>query len=431
MAISGLQALFRRPTARSAGWLLIDRGVRLGGGLLVSLLVARALGPDDFGLLSFAVTIALFAAAMASLGSDGILVRELVQARDQPATLGSAAALRFVAGLLGLATAVLAATLVRPGDSTLRTLTLILGIAAPLGTSQVIDLWFQARQHPRDAVLARIGAFGIAAGLRIGMVLSNAPLSAIAWALAGEAVFGAVAVVGVYRRAGGQLQTWRFSHVQARILLRDGLPLLAASLLVTLYLRIDQLMIGWYLGDAPLGIYSAAVRLAEPWALLPTTVIAAALPGLVALRDNDPAAFEGRIRRLYAAITAYGYGIGLLATLLAGPIVPLLLGPAFAEAVPSVIILTWASLFAALGSARGAYLTAMGWTHLHTPTVALGALTNLGLNAWLIPAYGLAGAAVASLVAYWVAAHGACLLIPQLRPTAGALGRALLWPKFW
>jgi Na+-driven multidrug efflux pump len=73
----------------------------------------------------------------------------------------------------------------------------------------------------------------------------------------------------------------------------------------------------------------------------------------------------------------------------------------------------------------------MGWTNLHTPTVALGALTNLLLNFWLIPQYGLVGAAIASLIAYWFAAHGACFLFPQLRPTGAALSRALLWPKFW
>jgi O-antigen/teichoic acid export membrane protein len=432
MPISRLRSFLQRPTAQSAGWLLLDRAVRLGGGLLVSLLVARLLGPADFGLFSYALTIALFATTMAALGGDGILVRELVHTRDTPAaTLGSAAALRLGAGFLGLGVAGFAAALLRPADSSLLGLTLILGLAAPLGASQVIDLWFQARQQPRNAVLARIGAFSIAAAWRIGLVLHDAPLGAFAWATSGEALLGAIAALVVYRHAGGQLSTWRISAVQVRLLLRDGLPLLVASLLVTLYLRVDQLMIGWLLGDAPLGLYSAAVRLAEPWVLLPTTLLSAALPGLVALREGDPAAFEQRISRLYAAITAYGYIIGLLATLLAGTLAPLLLGSAFAEAVPSVIILTWAGLFAALGSARGVYLVAMGWTNLHTPTVALGALANLLLNLWLIPQYGLAGAAFASLIAYWFAAHGACFLFPQLRPTGAALSRALLRPKFW
>ncbi len=430
--MSRLRAFASRPTARSAGWLIIDRAVRLGGGLLVSLLIARALGPEDFGLLSYALTIALFATAMAALGSDGILVRELVQAHAKPAsTLGSAAALRLGAGLLGLGVAGLAAALLRPDDRTLLGLTAILGLAAPLGASQVIDLWFQAGQRPRNVVLARSGAFSLAAALRIGLVATNAPLSAFAWATAGEALLGAGAAMAVYHHAGGRLSAWRIRAEQLRILLRDGLPLLAASLLVTLYLRIDQLMIGQLLGDAPLGIYSAAVRLAEPWVVLPTTLITAALPGLVALRASDTAAFERRVGQLYAAITLYGYAIALLVTLLASPLVPLLLGPAFAAAVPSVIILTWAGLFAALGSARGAYLTAMGWTHLHTPTVALGALVNLLLNFWLIPLYGLIGAASASLIAYWIAAHGACLLFPRLRPTGAAMTRALLWPKFW
>lgn len=432
MAISRLSAFFRGPTAHSAGWLLIDRGVRLGGGLAVSVLVARALGPSEFGLLSYAFTIALFATATATLGGDGILVRELVQQPDDaPHILGSAALLRLVAGMLGLALAGVAAALLRPDDAMLSGLTLILGIAAPLAASQVIDLWFQARRQPRDAVLARIGAFAASAALRVGLIYTDAPLSAFAWAIGGEALVGALAALLVYRRAGGRVRAWRFSRKQTHLLLHDGLPLLAASLLVTLYLRIDQVMIGGLLGDAPLGIYAAAVRLAEPWVILPTTVIAAALPRLVALHAADQAAFERRMTQLYAAIAAYGYAIGLAVTLAAGAVVPFLLGPAFREAIPSVIVLTWAGLFAALGSARGAYLTALGQTHLHTPTVVLGALANVLLNVWLIPAYGLLGAAFASLIAYWFAAHGACWLIPQLRPAGAAISRALLWPKFW
>lgn len=427
-----VRAFVRRPTISSAGWLLVERGVRLGGGLLVSLLVARALGPANFGLFSYALTIALFATAAATLGGDGILVREIVRApAAETATLGSAAALRLAAGLAGLGGACLAAVLLRPADPVLLGLTAVVGLAAPLGASLVIDLWFQARQDPRNAVVARISAFLLIAAVRIGLALTGAPVQAYAWATAGEALLGAAFVLAAYLHAGGRLSAWRIGREPLRILLRDGLPLLAAGLLVTLYLRIDQLMIGALLGDAPLGIYSAAVRLAEPWVVLPTTVISAVLPRLVALRTNDPPALERRVGRLYAAITAYGYAIGLLTTVLAGPLVPLLLGREFADAVASVIILTWAGLFAALGSARGAYLTAMGWTHLHTPTVALGAGANVLLNLWLIPLFGATGAALASLIAYWLAAHGACLLFALLRATGAAMTRALLWPKFW
>jgi O-antigen/teichoic acid export membrane protein len=416
----------------SAFWLVLDRVVRLGGGLLVSLLMARALGPTDFGLYSYALALVSFTLAIGTLGLDGILVRELVRSPDTaPATLGSAALLRWGAGLCGVAAAAVGALLLRPADSLFVWLTLVLALAAPLHASQVIDFWFQAQQTPRNVVLARIMAFGLLALVRVGMILVEAPLIAFAWAIWSEALIGALGVNIAYWRSGGRMAHWQITWGALSHLVRDGVPLLVAALLITLYLRMDQIMIGWLIDEQALGMYAVAVRLAEPWPLLPVTVIGAALPVMVRLRESDPLRFEQRMRQIYAVVSLYGYVVGISATLLAPLLVPLLLGPAFRDAIPSTIVLVWAGLFVGLGSARSMYFTALRWTDLHTLTVALGALTNLLLNLWLIPLYGAFGAALASLIAYWMAVHGACLLIPRLWPTARMIAQTMFWPKFW
>jgi Na+-driven multidrug efflux pump len=53
------------------------------------------------------------------------------------------------------------------------------------------------------------------------------------------------------------------------------------------------------------------------------------------------------------------------------------------------------------------------------------------LNYILIPHYGGSGAAIASLVAYWFAAHGACFLFRPLSDTGKMMTKALLYPKIW
>lgn len=420
------------PTAGNAGWLLLERLVRLGGGLLISLWLARHLGPADFGALNYAIALTLVFGALAALGLDGILVRELVRAPDEAqALLGSAAALRLAGGALALGLAALTAALLRPGDPLTLALVAVLGLAGPLQASAVIDLWFQARQQAGAAVLARIGAFLAAASLRVGLILGGAPLLAFAWAVVAEAGLGAIAVGLAFGRSRERPGAWRFDLGRARRLLADSWPLIFSGLMVTIYLRVDQLMLGQIRGDVELGVYSAAVRLAEIWPMLPTTLATAALPGVVAAREAGPAAYAERLRRLYALIAALGY-LGVLATtLLARPLVGLLLGPGYAAAAPTLVVLGWAGLFTGLGVARSAYLTAENLAGLHFLTVLLGGLANVALNWLLIPPLGGLGAALASLVAYWLAAHGSCFLIPRLRPAGADLTRALLWPKFW
>lgn len=434
--IARLRAAWARPelrrTAGSAAWLLADRLLRLVGGLLVGLWVARHLGPADFGRYNFALALSLLVAALTTLGLDSILVRELVRRPErEPELLGTALLLRLLGGLTAQLVAVAAAAALRPADGQIAALTAVIGLAGVLQASLVVDLWFQARVAARDAVLARTLAFLLAALLRVGLIVAGAPLLAFAAAYVAEALLGAAAVLAAYTRRGGRPLAWRPSLERARRLLADSWPLILGGLLVNAYLRIDQVMLGQLRGDAELGVYSGAVRLAEVLPLVSAALIAATLPAVVAARERDPALYAERLRRLYALVVAIGYAGALLATLVARPLVDLLLGPDFAEAAPQLIVLAWAGVFVGLGLARSSFLTAENYTRQHLASVAAGCAANVGLNWLLIPPLGGLGAALASLVAYWLAVHGACFLIPALRPTGRALTRALLYPKFW
>jgi O-antigen/teichoic acid export membrane protein len=434
--IARLRAALGRPELRRAagntGWLLADRLLRLVGGVLVGLWVARHLGPAGFGALNFALALSVIVTSLATLGLDSILVRELVRGpAAEPRLLGSALLLRLAGGLAAQLLIVALAALLRPGDTLTLALTAIVGLGGVLQAFLVIDLWFQARVQSRAAVLARATAFLAAVLLRVALILSAAPLPAFAWAYVAEWLLGALLLLTAYRRHGGRPLAWRPSRTLLRALLADSWPLIFAGLLVNLYLRIDQVMIGQLLGNAELGVYSAAVRLAEVLPLLPGAIIASTLPAIVAAREAAPLAYADRLQRLYALVAAIGYAAAIGATLAAAPLVTLLLGPGYEAATPQIIVLAWAGVFVGLGMARSSFLTAENLTRLHLMTVAIGCAANVLLNWLLIPRIGGLGAAVASLVAYWLAAHGSCFLFPPLRPAGWAITRALLLPKFW
>lgn len=431
-----LRSLWHRPVLRklsqNIGWLLFDGALRLVGGMLVSFWLARHLGPAAFGSYNYALSLALMMGAIATLGLDSIVVRELVrEPQGAPSILGSAALLRLGGGALAVLVAVGAAALLRPGDNAALAMTALLSLASPLQALSTIDLWFKSRVEARDVVLARNAAFLVATLIRVGLIMAGAPLIAFGWAFAAEAALGAAAAVVAYRRHRGHLSGWRPAMWRARSLLADSWPLIFSGLLVTLYLRIDQVMIGQMVGDAELGVYAAAVRVAEVFPLISGAIIASAYPAVVAAREADEALFYDRLRRLYALVAALGYAAALLTTVCAPFLIALLAGPNYAAAAPMLAVLAWAGLFSALGMARSAYLNAANLARLHTITVALGCLANVALNWLLIPGLGGLGAAIASLISYWLAGHGSCYLVPALRPQGSMLSRALLWPKFW
>src|SRR3546814_19944201 len=75
----------------SFSWLLMDKLVALGGAAIVNIVIARHLGPYDFGLLNYVVSMAALAAAVGGLGITGQLMRELAyDPDDEPQLLGSA-----------------------------------------------------------------------------------------------------------------------------------------------------------------------------------------------------------------------------------------------------------------------------------------------------------------------------------------------------
>src|SRR6266487_3807766 len=112
----------------NAGWLFADKISRIGVAVFVGVWIARYLGPEQFGLLSFASAFVALFAVMGSLGLDGIVVREIVlnpEGKDH--ILGTAFVLKLCGGAATLVASIAMISLVRPGDSLSRCL---VGLAA-------------------------------------------------------------------------------------------------------------------------------------------------------------------------------------------------------------------------------------------------------------------------------------------------------------
>ncbi len=167
-------------------------------------------------------------------------------------------------------------------------------------------------------------------------------------------------------------------------------------------------------GTEEVGIYSVAVRLAEIWYFMPMAVFWSVFPSIIEAKAASEQLFYERLQQLYNLIALLSYAIAVPVTLLAQWLVPALFGEAYARGGLMLAILIWSNVFYGLEIARSSFLTVMHWTRIYLLTVTLGCLLNVVFNYWLIPLYGGMGAVIASLVAYWFAAHGSCFLFKPL-----------------
>lgn len=416
----------------NTGWLFADKILRMGLGLLVGVWMARYLGPGQFGLLNFAGSFATLFSALALLGLEAIIVRELVRSpADQDELLGTTFFLRLLSGGISFAAALLTIFIIRPDEPMTHLLVALAGGMLIFQAVDVIDLWFQSEVNSRYVVMARSAAFLCSAALKVVLILAGAPLVAFAVANALELALGAVGLLIVYRLNGQSVSRWRLRADKVKQLMAESLPLVLSGIVFMVYLRVDQVMLGQMVGDEEVGIYAAAVRVAEIWYFIPVAVVSSVFPNIIKARAADEGEFYLRLQRLYNLMAFMGYAVAVPVTLAAGFIITLLFGDAYAAAGPMLAVLVWAGLFANLTVARNAYLLAMNWSRLLFSVVCLGAFANVALNLLLIPRFGGMGAVIASCVSYWVAAHGACYCFRPLHRTANMLSRALLYPRFW
>ncbi len=419
---------FRRAAA-NLGWLVAERGGRLVLGTAVGLIVARYLGPERLGLLSYSVAFVTLLGFVPALGLEAILKREVLNAPEKTAELlGSAWALRLVAGAVGGAAVVGVARagwgLAGDEPRLLEALALLLFQPALF----LPELWLQTQLRAKAAAVAQLGALAVASGVRLWLIASEAPLTAFAWVLVGEMVLGAWGFQAVARRAGLRM-SWRAARVETmRRLLAESWPLMFASFAVVVYMKIDEVMLRHLAGPAAVGVYAAAARLSEVWYFLPTALASSVLPALLRAKGNDAAEYAKRQQQYYDLSAGVAYGLSVPVALAATLIVHLAYGPEFAAAGPILAVHIWSSVFVFLGVARGQWLVNEGLQRFYLAATAAGAVANVGLNFVFIPRWGGLGAAWATVISYGLAAWLASYFHPAVRGTAAMQTRALLIP---
>jgi O-antigen/teichoic acid export membrane protein len=390
---------FRRYFANT-GWMLLERAIRLAVALAVGIYVVRHLGPSQFGLLSYAVSFAGLFAALTTLGLEGVLVRELVrEAPAQAAWLGTALLLRQAGAAVAFAIIVVLALLFAdPGDPSAPVLIAIIALGNFFQAFTVIESHFQARIEARMLVRAQLFQSLCSAALRVALIASDAPLVAFAAAVVLDSVLLAAALLFVYVRSGGRLGSWHVDTTRARRLFRDSWPLMLSGLVIAFYMKIDQVMLEHMLGNAAVGHYAAAVQLVEAWYFLPMVIANSVFPAIVRARDSgDRRHYELRLQQFYALMVWLALALAAPTSLLAGPVVTAFYGQAYAPAAPVLALYIWASVFVFFGVARSKWVVVENQQRYAIVYLSGGAVVNVIGNYVLIPAFGLVGAAWATI----------------------------------
>lgn len=416
----------------NTGWLFSDSILRLFLTVIVSAWVARYLGTERYGQLNLAIAYVVLAAPIAKLGLDQIVVKRLVQSPDDVGRiLGTAFWMRIITALVLLIPLLFIVNSLHPDQPIIVFLALLLGIGTVFQALEVLNHWFQSQVESKHSVIARNMSFILTSGLKVLAILAGGSLVVFGFLYLLDIVTSMLLLLWIYLRRAHH--TWSVSWDYARGLIRESAPLIIAGLAISVYMRIDQIMLGQLLptdeATSAVGVYAAAVRISEMWYFVPGAVVASIFPALLQSKQQSESLYRKRLQRLFNLMVFIAYTVAIPMTLLSGTIIHVLFGAEYADAGPVLAVLVWAGVWVAMGLARSQVLVAENLAHLSMWSTLAGAVTNVALNFVLIPQMGALGCAVATLVAQVMAAQITTLFFHQTRTFGWMQTSALIYPN--
>jgi O-antigen/teichoic acid export membrane protein len=410
---------------RALAFSFIDRYASMVLGIASTMVLARLLTPADIGVFSVTVVLMSLATTFRDFGAGQYLVQERELTTDR---IRSVWAIQLGIGVLLALIAVAAAVPVARfyGDPRIRDILWVMSLSYlvnPFGS--ITYAWLMRNMRYDSLALMRFSAtlFGTLTSVWLAW-LGWGPM-ALAWGALANTT--ANAVVAGFLRPGDY--PWLPGLKEIRRVLRFGTRLTSSTLIETATTGAPDLLLGKLQDLASVGLYSRANGLVAMFARLVTDSVNTVAVSMFAKAVREGGDLKAAFVRANAYVTALGWSFGVTLALLAYPLVRIMYGPQWDEAVglARVLALTLvASMPAALAFQA---LLAAGAADILLGAVAMVAVVTIGAAAagayfGLIPmGLGLAAAAFVSSLIWLRQLHRVITI--DWREYAAGLGKSV------
>ena len=389
---------FRKYFANTS-WLMAERILRMTVALFVGVYVARYLGPERFGLLSYANSFVGLFLALATLGLDSIVIRELVKnPESRNELLGTAFGLKIF-GTIIMWFFILVSVPIIENDNQTNIFIAILSFAILFQVFNVIDFNYQAEVKSKYVVKVQFFQLIFSSSTKLFLIFIKAPLLWFVWVYCFDTFLLAIGLVVIYMIKSGNFLLWRWKWEFARTLMRDSWPLILSGIIVSIYVNIDQVMIKHMIDEQAVGIYAIATRISTAWYFIPIAITSSMFPAILNAKYNNSSIYQQRLQALYDILVWLAILIAIVIICLSESIIDLLVGQEYAPAASVLSIAIIAGIFTNIGLINNKFFEAENRQIDILYRSLLGVSVNIFLNIILIKKYGIYGAAMATVAA--------------------------------
>lgn len=395
--------------ASGGGIVLFGVVLELGISFLAKLLIARVLGPVNYGVVSLGVTTMVVVSTLVLLGLHTGIGRYLPRFDDPAQRRGVLLSAFQIAVPLAVAAGgvvyIFAPVIATDGfgDPSVTPVLRVFGLVIPLaavmklaiGTSRGLQQ-VVPKVSIRNVVLPVVRFAAVVVVLLLGFGALG-----VAWAYA-VAYAGAVAVGLYFLWRETSLFSWgNEATPRHRELLVFSAPLVISTAMTFIFSDVDTFMLGYFSQTGDVGIYNTVYPLAHLLVVPMTSFGFIVMPVVSGLHERDDRDTMGQ---LYQTISKWiflvSFPVFAVVVLFPTHAIGLTFGPAYVDGAPALVVLAVAFFTHAIAGPNFDLLTSIGRTRLIMYDDTLVALLNIGLNLLLIPQYSFFGAAVATAVSY-------------------------------
>lgn len=356
--------------------------------------LARLVGAEGYGILSYALSIAALLSSVTDLGIGGVITREgSKDTAHQWRYLATGAVAKF--GLVAIASIGLVIWFI-VGAPHEALLPLVIAIIAFDGIRDLATALFRAQERMEvEAVIQLITNIGIA-GITLLVALTTTNLTWILGGYAAGCLLGALAALWPLR-ASLRSAARTYDRTLLCDLLRSSWTFGIIGLVGSIMLNTDAIMLAWFRPEAEVGYYAAAQRIVQLLYVLPLPIVSALFP-VVARLTLENEKFKSLIETSSRILLVLGVGSALALLTASGATIRLLYGSDFMPAASSLAIMSLTLIPAFVASSLTNALFALKKERALISYASIAIIANVGLNLLFIPTFGGPGSALATLI---------------------------------
>jgi PST family polysaccharide transporter len=386
---------------KNTKWLLSEKGIKIIFGFFVAAWMARYLGPENMGYLSFATAITAVLSTVVGLGLQNIMVKNLVEneknEKNKNEIIGTSLLLVTISSFFIYTLNVSAVFMLNIYPSESKVLLLIISSTVLFKQSEILQYIYESKIESKNVALLQIFAYIFISLLRIISILLELSLKWFALIIVAEVIIVCIGMILQTIRGKLISPQIRVSTACAKKLIKHSFPLLIASLSSIIYMKIDQIMLGLMVSSEELGLFSVATRLSELMYILPMALMASFYPLMVSVKNNEDE-YRFLTLSLFKVLILISILICITLSVFSNSIISIVYGGEYTASEEIFNLHIWTLVFVTIGVISHSWYINQNSYKIIVIMTLVGAALNILLNSILIPKYNGYGAALASLI---------------------------------